>query len=469
MSSTFHSEQHYQPLRLALHLISFDSFNHFGAGDAGEVLENLIPQLCVSSPSVSAALAATGAAFHTMQAPSNASSTRDEAFAVSQYQIALNSVRRDLSLLPHDSLPMILTCFLLSIVEIFLQREENALFHLAGAAKLLQHRRSAGMTSDMSHSGISDLEGDFSADALGLLFRTVDFQTSSYAPSLPPRLPPLPIPPTLPEFSDLASAHKVLIPLTHSCYSFLAESIQIKHQQKPFTTVHQENQSRLIALLHTWLERFQLVVSFKVAQTPPKPPLSMEDCHALKLRMTALSVLIKISCATSPHEKAYDAHGLHFLQILADAEAVMSTRTGEADQQGGESSNRLRFSMGPGIIEPLFTVAFKYRHPLERRRAIALLKHSGREGPWNGVREARITSAVMAYEEGGLQDDSHACLDCSRDQISPASEDWQTRIPECSRLFDMGFSPKVSVHGRSNRVAARYRRCGVSWSEVLEF
>ncbi len=439
VSEGFQSEQQYRCFQFSLPLLKFDSFSHFGGGE--EVLEYQLPQICLSNPSIIASLAAIGAA-HRLQA--SIPQEGDEAFAASQYQIALKVVRRDLPLLPSGSIPIILTCFLLSLVEMFLQREENALFHLAGAAQLLQHRRAVSKLPRSSISG-SDFVPD---DAITLLFRTIDLQTSSYALSHSPRLPPISIPSTLPEFIDLKSAHKVLVQLAHASYCFLFECLEIKRRQQPSSTAISDQQSRLIAFLQKWLECFDPILSSLAVLR--KSPLSTEGCHALKLRMTACSALIKLYCAISPYETAYDIHGPLFRQILADGEAILPTRRAEVDGIDGARAYFSRFTMGPGIIEPLFTVAFKYRHPIDRRHAIHLLALSGREGPWDGAREARITSAIMAYEEAGFGDTSSG-------------------IPERSRFNDVGFSPEISTPGAAKRVIVRFRRHQEAWSEVLEF
>ena len=449
-------------------------------------MEHLLPQLCLPYPSVKSALVAAGAAYRLQTRSTVISYQADEQLAASQYHSALNTIRGDLSSLPQGPLPIILTCFLLSLVEMFLQRQENALYHLAGAVQLLKSRLPTGRTFDPDVA--------FDEDAIGLIFRTIDLQTCSYAISFPPRLNPISIPRTLPKLTDLNTAHKTLVRLTHTCYSFVFECLQIKREQQSPGHCFRENQSRLVAHLCSWLADFEPIVESRLRSKSPEVSLSLEGRHALKLRMTANSALIKVFTALSAFETAYDVHGRIFHQILADGETIIASRKEEHNTIGSGIPDHPRFTLGPGIVEPLFTVAFRYRHPIERRRAIRLLSLSGCEGPWDGVREARIISAMMQHEEAAFMDRSTLHLEdssASPERLTPFEQDWQAKIPELARIHDWGFSPEVSAHGKSRQATVRFKRhrktpgnwCRFermdtpcredshceSWSEILEF
>jgi hypothetical protein len=163
-------------VQLGLELLSFDSFSRFGASEA--VFESLLPQLCFSEPSVCAAAAAVGSAYN-MQASHTAASPGDEAFAASQYQFAFNATRRDLLLQPCGPIPLILICFMLSIAEIFLQKRRNALFHPAGASKLLQYQRNTISAFSPARSDILDGDADPPEDRIDALFRSDEFESTA--------------------------------------------------------------------------------------------------------------------------------------------------------------------------------------------------------------------------------------------------------------------------------------------------
>jgi hypothetical protein len=114
----------------------------------------------------------------------------------------------------------------------------------------------------------------------------------------------------------------------------------------------------------------------------------------------------------------------------------MSTRDGESDCfRKGICGGR--FTTKPKLIQPLFLTAFKYRHPLYRRGAIALLSIAGRESRWSGRREARVTSRIMELEEIWSSESS---LKFTQKHPSPAA------IPAGAGENDGGGIPDVITH-----------------------
>ena len=65
------------------------------------------------------------------------------------------------------------------------------------------------------------------------------------------------------------------------------------------------------------------------------------------------------------------------------------------------------FTLDIGLIGPLYDIACRCRDPLLRRRAIHLLRISGRqEGIWDSALGARVAERIVAIEEHGLGVDS---------------------------------------------------------------
>ena len=61
------------------------------------------------------------------------------------------------------------------------------------------------------------------------------------------------------------------------------------------------------------------------------------------------------------------------------------------------------FTLDMGIVAPLFVVASKCRHPIIRRKAVALLYAAPRqEGIWDSVLTARVAERLISIEEAGL-------------------------------------------------------------------
>ena len=392
------SERQHLLSQLGTRLLTFDSFGSFGA--SGIVLDSLIPQLCHTFPSVHAVAMALGAAYD-LHTSSASSSPLDEVFVASLYQTSLRAISRDLATQQHGPIPFMMMCFMLCLTEVFLQQEPNALFHLQCAFKLLQDRRDTRLASCLAQFN-NKIDLSSPEDDIEIVFRTLDFHTCSYALSKTPYIPAISLPPVLQSITDLSSANTTLVQLVHACYEFTSMAYKWKYRPSVSPPMSFQ-QGRLIAHLLTWLEQFNLIIL---------PTLSREDanssrvnlyCKALTLRMTALSTLIYLSCILSPLETAYDIHASHFQQIITDGKVVLTSRHRELDYIMDRAS-RPRFTNGPGLIQPLFQSALKYRHPVHRRHAIALLSLAGREGPWSGPREARITSRIMELEEAGASD-----------------------------------------------------------------
>jgi hypothetical protein len=98
------------------------------------------------------------------------------------------------------------------------------------------------------------------------------------------------------------------------------------------------------------------------------------------------------------------------------------------------------FSCRFGILQPLFMVAVRSRHPIIRRKAIALLLHyPRREGLWDGVVAGRIAYESMMTEE-------EACEEAGI-QLTEASD-----MPEMFRVRDIRVE---LMEGRSGRVNFR--------------
>ncbi|KAG4029820.1 hypothetical protein MFRU_014g01190 [Monilinia fructicola] len=97
------------------------------------------------------------------------------------------------------------------------------------------------------------------------------------------------------------------------------------------------------------------------------------------------------------------------------------------------------FQIDMGVIGPLYHVAGACRHPIVRRKAIALLERvpSLQEGIWNAGMTARVARKVMELEEFGIA------------EVREAAD-----IPDWARISDV--VPEFGKEGR--RVTLRYSR-----------
>ena len=109
--------------------------------------------------------------------------------------------------------------------------------------------------------------------------------------------------------------------------------------------------------------------------------------------------MIYVSAILVPREDFYDEFENSFVSILDDAGAVM-------DQRAVPQVENMDFSVSLdlGIIQPVLFTALKYRNSDGRRKALALLQQSGKEGPFEGKREALIASMAIRLEEASIQE-----------------------------------------------------------------
>lgn len=230
---------------------------------------------------------------------------------------------------------------------------------------------------------------------LTLLIYTMDIQTTSYVLDKPPDLPPLNSALTACDHSNMKSvkdAWLLLVPLLHSCYHFTAHASQYKYL--PRHAISQDifvEQGRHIAQLSLWLAKLDHDILSPRARNVSNLAVHSYT-HALMLRILCVSTMIYASTVLSPYETVYDNHASSFQQIVTDVTAVLGTTPKSPTDLG-------QFRPGPGIIQPLFFTAMKYRHSQWRRLAIDVLKRAGRERPFDGVPLASVATRAVQIEE----------------------------------------------------------------------
>ncbi|KAL6407304.1 hypothetical protein AUP68_10134 [Ilyonectria robusta] len=327
---------------------------------------HMVPQLTHSVPSVQAAAAAFGASYDAHVLRGNRTSEPIEC-----YTRALRLVQLDLSSLQHGAVPCIVACLFLSCAEVLQQRLDKGLLHLQGAFALMTSRggRNAGT--------IMDIEG------VSLLLQKLDLHSATYAVGRAPDLPPFPSPTQDALLSE--SPDQSLFHILHSCYYFTSTASRYKYVSgrllPPELLI---GQGRQLALLKRWLSHYKT------------PAVVANNEQLLVLRLQCLAALVYAANILEPRETAFDSYSPEFEEIISSAETL--ARYSVSD--GASSSTRLpSFTPEMGIIHPLYFAALKYRHPTWRRRAIDLLRKSGREGPWRGDVEAAVVTAVVKVEE----------------------------------------------------------------------
>ncbi|KAJ4180183.1 hypothetical protein NW767_014449 [Fusarium falciforme] len=366
----------------------------------------IVPQLSHAIPSVRAAATAFGASYHECVLRSNHSPLGLD--ATKQYLQALRLVQLDLQGRPHGDVPCIIACLLLAFTEILRQNTNNALIHLHGAFTLIKSRFSEESASNSDTSQML------------LVFKKLDLHIATFSFGRSPGLP-LSIS-NSPGIFTSTPLDEVFFNILHCCYHFISTAVEyryVNHRFIPRALLIE--QGRHLATLRQWLSLSQ----------PPSSPLSShpnENEHTLVLRAQCLAAFIYTGTILEPYEAGYDNYSHCFQEILILAEQVL--RQSGYDSPNDLSRNALEpFTPEMGIIHPIFLTGLKYRHPFWRRKAIDLLRRSGREGPWCGATEASVLTTVVKAEERLVNDPL-----CGSLPIENSSLDGTWSIPEGKRI-----------------------------------
>lgn len=127
-------------------------------------------------------------------------------------------------------------------------------------------------------------------------------------------------------------------------------------------------------------------------RTPSPEQISLTIWH--------VTLTIMLASSQSADQMLYDALLTGFNRIVSLAETLVLSAPASITSTP-HNDTRFRFDMD--LIPMLYFVASKCRHPVIRRRAIALMRNSAcREGLWDGEAHARLGEEVVRVEEEGL-------------------------------------------------------------------
>lgn len=196
------------------------------------------------------------------------------------------------------------------------------------------------------------------------------------------------------------------------------------------------------------------------------------DSAYLIIRNLCLMTIMDLEQARSRDETTWDRYDEEFQCIIEAAERVQLRH-----QESGRSvevSGLLHLTLQLGLIPPLALTAFKFRHPLWRRRATACLHKAGIEGPFMGKQVAAIAERCMEIEESGTRQPSVSTPEGStlmtRLNVRMPTEDRRLahcRIDEDNGNADQAVWPQTSRGSTSVTFLARKTPESVLAAKVL--
>jgi hypothetical protein len=354
----------------AISLISHHPVDEFSF--VRTLLDDLIERRVFVTSSVRAAAAALGIAAKQVN-PSRSSGAETQSQPAALYDKAVSCLRNRLSMKYHAEVELLFSCILLCCVELVLQRRQKALLHWHAAYQL------------------STILTDARPDLIGLdiLFRMFDIHTLTHSDCTRlPKIDPLPLQPTL-ETTDADLLDRYVVETVHASECLIASTAFEMCQGQTAADLPQSQTEHIVAIQNC----LKLITSLLHEGRP-----FVNRPHLLRTHNICLSTFIKVSCMLIETETAFDAYTPVFQQIVEQAQEILENR--RQDINHSRQINQTSISMSIGIIEPLHLVATKCRHPALRRRALAYLRETGREGPWTGSVVATYAERCMHIEEG---------------------------------------------------------------------
>ena len=184
-----------------------------------------------------------------------------------------------------------------------------------------------------------------------------------------------------------------------------------------------------IGFLRTWNYKFKDLLerqSRSYHLRNEKNSASERHRECVGLQLTYLVTLIKLSTSLDPNETAYDHYMPQFKAIVTLADGLLIP-AGNAMEKPKEDAPRT-FALQMNVIHPLHFTAVKCRDYTLRRRAVSLLKLSGKEGVWDGEIMAKMAEHVIFLEEEDME------LGPDRDEGGP-----RVYVSEYARVHGVGF------------------------------
>jgi hypothetical protein len=383
-------------LALGQSVLNSDPFQLYSQSDQA-VFSHLIPQLSVNFPSVNAAAAAFGAAYDSTVLNDGDPLVREH--CDEQYGIALRLLQGELKRSEPQYAPLILASALLAAAETLQARQNGALAHVLGAFGVFTtlEQRALALPHSTQLPKIADggLPDDI-IDLLESLCLSIDLQVATFTWGQPSSLPSHVFTNVTSEPSTVDELCQEQPKLIHAALCFVSEASHEVFEYDsdiPYDLITQ--QAKAIAWLRKWLASYADLVETNPAflhySTHDEPP-RLRNLYLLKAQV--LSILIAVSNIYTFSQTSYDKYAVEFEEILRCAELILSPIA-----KTRASPQFLPFSPRPGIIQPLFLTARKYRTSLPRRQAIRLLRRTGFEGPFSGHYEADLATRFVEIEE----------------------------------------------------------------------
>jgi len=369
----------------------------------------------------------------------------NDPFALSQYNKSITHLTRAMSSSSSNSVDTaLLVCILFVCVECLRGDYEPALKHFRGGMSIALAAAGTQGPNSRGHQTTAIRERILPffnrLELLGQVYGT----QPTYAYGLEPSE-------VLPQtFHSIVQARDSIVHLMNLSIR-LIHSNRSRRYTNQISASDRLHHTDLITSLQTWKSKLDTYL----LSTPPSPRLTEA---ATILQIQHLATLTWLNRSLVPEECAADADIPLYERAVSLAETLPSTSSNLGVVAQNFQPSTFLFDME--TVSPLYLIAIKCRHPLIRRRAIAVLRRRvRREGLWDSGKAAAIAERIVELEEAELE-----VLDGS---VLPREE---VRVRNCRidsgpGLNDLSASGhRVTFFTMPEGVGGRWR----TWEEWLE-
>ena len=195
------------------------------------------------------------------------------------------------------------------------------------------------------------------------------------------------------EFSSLDEARNSLEYHTNGFVKFFKDIIDVNTPEVPDAEMQRRFWFNQSGKWDTALEAFLRNPATKLT------PKAQQAAWALKInhRLCMMHLRHDFSIVRGDNT-IWDSYPQEGEDIVQFAESLLNL---DERTRGPPGQRGVEFSLDMTLVGPLYAVAHKYRDPILRRRAIALLKRADRqEGIWDSAVAARVAERIVEIEEG---------------------------------------------------------------------
>lgn len=395
-----------------------------------EFWSKLVLQLSHSEPAVRHAISAVSVLHRDVET----SMTEQQGYITANPAVArelgaaIQSLSRRMADNPNSNLVPLVCCLIFTCVEFLRGNVDSAVVHVRSGFKLLGGVRMSNSTESTITGESAYTQEDLHAieEHIVPMFSRLNAVCSLFGKVTPQVLALMHQEDAGVLFEDLTQARQRLYEAMDPAIRFI-RSAGRRAEGFELTVEDFVEQVKLQTTLEDWRGRLSGLMESDTAAN---------KVAATLLIVQYLVVHTWLMVCTTAEETAIDAYMHAFEEIVTLSEQVTSSRAKDTQLQP------LSFDMQ--IIGPLYYTAVKCRHPLLRRRALALLKLAPRrEGLWSAQHAYVIARRIIEIEERGM-----AGLVTEAGQVSDEGRVYNhDTMPGEYRKFARGIVPSPSMPG----------------------